>query len=415
MRSNRGLIYIPKSITEDTNLYYSMSPTTPNRLPEKSGVPRGFILNWQSSKAQGAKPLIRRPITACEACRAAKVKCNAKSDCQRCRNRGIKCLYTSANGSSESRLQSRLQRRSGSPTSLELEQPLGSSDISQERSIESSIDMEIDPTDISIPNNSTLNLEDLATWSQEMGEQFPWLTTDSGFDHTALHSTNLDAPDWNLTQLSPTYPSYQYPAQTTSESYNGVLEMPSGNLTSKNISNHAPPPHKEKARIICQCRSQLTLFIPKITSVMEESPTPKLDSVFKATREVIQSCQDMIDCTSCQLSCSDLMCLLVVFQHTDACFTHISKVDLTHATTVSIGGYEVSITDDIRPRQMLVMDLGRQANTLLDSITAVEETLAASPCAANRLNEVNSEFLKNVKDAFRANLQAVTDSVNRAT
>lgn len=109
------------------------------------------------------------------------------------------------------------------------------------------------------------------------------------------------------------------------------------------------------------------------------------------------------------------MCLLVVFQHTDACFTHISKADLTHATTISIGDYEVSITNDIRPRQMLVMDLGRQANTLLDSIAAVERGLAASPCAANRLNKVNSEFLKNVKDAFRANLQAVTDSVNGMT
>ncbi|TGO66321.1 hypothetical protein BOTNAR_0063g00020 [Botryotinia narcissicola] len=368
-----------------------MSPTTPNRLPDKSGVPRGLILNWQSSRAQSAKPLIRRPITACEACRAAKVKCNAKSDCQRCRNRGNKCVYASANGSSESRLQSRLQRRSRSPASLELEQPLDSNDISQERSIESSMDFESDTTDMSIPNNAK-----------------------SSFDNTALHSTNLDAPDWDLTQLSPTYPSYQYTTPTTSESYNGALEMSSGKSTTKSSSNHAPP-QKEKAPITCQCRSRLTLFIPKITSVMEESPTPRLDNVFKATREVIQSCQDMIDCTSCQLSCSDLMCLLVVFQHTDACFTHISKVDLTHATTVSIGGYEVSITNDIRPRQMLVMDLGRQANTLLDSITAVEETLAASPCAANRLNEVNSEFLKNVKDAFRANLQAVTDSVNRAT
>ncbi|KAF7954960.1 uncharacterized protein EAE97_000219 [Botrytis byssoidea] len=327
---------------------------------------------------------------------------------------GIKCVYASANGSSESRLQSRLQRRSGSPESLELEQPLGSNDISQERSIESSMDLESDTTDMSIPNNASLNLEDLAPWSQEMGEQFPWLTTDSSFDNTALHSTNLDAADWNLTQLSPTYPSYQYTTPTTSESYNGALEMSSGKSTTKSSSNHAPS-HKEKAPITCQCRSRLTLFIPKITSVMEESPTPRLDNVFKATREVIQSCQNMIDCTSCQLSCSDLMCLLVVFQHTDACFTHISKVDLTDATTVSIGGYEVSITNDIRPRQMLDMDLGRQANMLLDSITAVEETLAASPFAANRLNEVNSEFLKNVKDAFRANLQAVTDSVNKVT
>ena len=169
-------------ITEDARLYYSMSPTTPNRLPDKSGVPRSFILNWQSSKAQGAKPLIRRPITACEACRSAKVKCNAKSDCQRCRSREIKCVYKSANGSSEPRLHSRLQSRSGSPTSLELEQPVGSSDISQERSIESSTYLEIDTTDISIPNNSSLNLENLAKWSQEMGEQFSWLNTDSGFD-----------------------------------------------------------------------------------------------------------------------------------------------------------------------------------------------------------------------------------------
>ncbi|KAM0173098.1 hypothetical protein ACHAPF_007013 [Botrytis cinerea] len=362
-----------------------MSPTTPNRLPDKSGVPRSFILNWQSSKDQAAKTLIRRPITACETCRSAKVKCNAKSDCQRCRNREIKCVYKSANGSSEPRLHSRLQRRSGSPTSLELEQPVGSSDISQERSIESSTYLEIDTTDISIPNNSSLNLENLAKWSQEMGEQFSWLNTDSGFDNTALPSKNLDAPDWNLAQVSPTYPSFQCPTQTTSKSYNGALEISDGKLTTKSSSNHAPP-HKDKAPITCQGRSRLTLFIPKITSVMEESPTPNLDNVLKATRE-----------------------------HTNACFTHISKVDLTHATTVSIGGYEFSITNDIRPRQMLVMDLGRQANTLLDSTTAVEETLAASPCAANRLNEVNSEFLKNVKDAFRADLQAVTDSVNRAT
>lgn len=121
----------------------------------------------------------------------------------------------------------------------------------------------------------------------------------------------------------------------------------------------------------------------------------------------------MIDCTGCQLSCADLICVLVVFQHTDACFAYIAEADLTHPVTVSIGHYEVSITNDIKPRQILVMDLGRQANTLLDSITSVEQGLTASPCPATRLNEANGEYLKKVKDAFRTNLRSVTDSVSR--
>jgi hypothetical protein len=148
---------------------------------------------------------------------------------------------------------------------------------------------------------------------------------------------------------------------------------------------------------------------------MEEKPSPKLDEVFKVTREAIQSCQDMIDCTRCQISCSDLITILVVFQHTDACFAHIAKVDLAHAVTVSIGEYKVTITNDIKPRQMLVMDLGRQANTLLDSIASVERGLASEPCPATRLNEANGEYLKKVRDACRTNLQSAIDSVCAVT
>lgn len=73
-----------------------MSPTRKARSSRKDEIPRGFLLNWQPSGTQDGKPLalIRRPATACEACRAAKVKCSGQLDCDRCTNRGTPCRYT---------------------------------------------------------------------------------------------------------------------------------------------------------------------------------------------------------------------------------------------------------------------------------------------------------------------------------
>ncbi|PQE17101.1 hypothetical protein CJF30_00003814 [Rutstroemia sp. NJR-2017a BBW] len=381
-----------------------MSPTMPNRPPNKSRIPRGFILNWQSSKNQGATPLIRRPITACEACRAAKVKCNAQKDCQRCSNRGIECVYVAPSNSSDAKS----QQHGRSP-------PRSRQSSAHEFSPDIPTDLEINGPDLSMPDGMELDLGELAAWPQEVTEQFPWLTPDLNFQNTTLRSpTHLDPAGWDFSQLSSAYPPFQYPTPASSETYNGLHESPNGNFTAKTSSNNHSS-QKELTFDNCQCRSRLSLYIPKITFIMEEKPAPKLDEVFKVTRAVIQSCQDMIDCTRCQITCSDLLCILVVFQHTDACFGHIAKADLSHPVTISIGQYKVTVTNDTTPRQMLVMDLGRQANTLLDSIASVEQRLSSSPCAANRLNEANGEYLRKVKDAFRTNLQLVIDSVDAAT
>jgi hypothetical protein len=71
-----------------------MSPSQSARASRKREIPRNFILNWQCPGTQGAKPLVRRPMTACEACRIAKVKCNGQQECDRCNSRGIYCRYT---------------------------------------------------------------------------------------------------------------------------------------------------------------------------------------------------------------------------------------------------------------------------------------------------------------------------------
>lgn len=59
----------------------------------KGRIPGTLVLNWQSPEAQHGKTLTRRPMTACEACRTAKVKCDAQRECGRCKARGLRCRY----------------------------------------------------------------------------------------------------------------------------------------------------------------------------------------------------------------------------------------------------------------------------------------------------------------------------------
>ncbi|KAM3512509.1 hypothetical protein MY11210_003852 [Beauveria gryllotalpidicola] len=55
-------------------------------------IPDDFMVRWQGSKIRGTKA-VRRPTTACQACRASKVKCEGKQRCRRCISRGIACVY----------------------------------------------------------------------------------------------------------------------------------------------------------------------------------------------------------------------------------------------------------------------------------------------------------------------------------
>lgn len=58
------------------------------------------MTSWQSSKNGGAAPLSRRPPTACNACRASKVKCDGQQKCKRCKSRGTTCSYSSPQATS---------------------------------------------------------------------------------------------------------------------------------------------------------------------------------------------------------------------------------------------------------------------------------------------------------------------------
>lgn len=67
----------------------------PNRTARPGSIPENLIVNWRpSNHRDGAKPLLRRPVTACDACRTAKAKCSGKQGCHRCTARGLICTYT---------------------------------------------------------------------------------------------------------------------------------------------------------------------------------------------------------------------------------------------------------------------------------------------------------------------------------
>lgn len=72
-----------------------MPPNRSSRTSRKGGIPSDFVSSWQNSASQGpSKPRARRPLTACEACRATKVKCSAQQPCDRCVAQGSVCKYS---------------------------------------------------------------------------------------------------------------------------------------------------------------------------------------------------------------------------------------------------------------------------------------------------------------------------------
>ena len=156
------------------------------------------------------------------------------------------------------------------------------------------------------------------------------------------------------------------------------------------------------------------LSIPLVNNAMQEEPEPRLDRVFQATEDVIRSCQDMIDCASCQVSCTDLICILAVFQQTSTCFDYIARVDpVAGAFKVSVGKYKVSIANDVSVRRMLVMDLVKSANTILDSSNSLVQNMFPSQFSMLcRLSRTNLDYLQQVIKTFKAFLRSIAESLD---
>jgi hypothetical protein len=143
-------------------------------------------------------------------------------------------------------------------------------------------------------------------------------------------------------------------------------------------------PHSDSETLLsgsnmsCQCRSLLISHIPELECNIQERPSPRLDRMLKVTEDVIGSCQAAVSCSQCQLGPVDLVFIVTIFQQTAACFNHIIKSGLDGAMKVGLGDYEVSLIDGGIFKRMLVVNLVKQANKLLDTLGTLSQNFLTS-------------------------------------
>jgi len=140
----------------------------------------------------------------------------------------------------------------------------------------------------------------------------------------------------------------------------------------------------------------------------------QLDEVVKGTRKVVEGFQDIVDCTGCKITCTDLICIMAAFQQTDTCFEYIVKADLDSAIKMSLGGYEVPINDP-KLRGMIVMTLIHQAISVLDAISSKGQRMIQMLCTPSPLAQINIGYLETVIGDFRNVLRRVADLADKAT
>lgn len=160
-------------------------PLTPQqrRKSRNKEIPLNLIQTWQCPGSEGPRPVIRRPITACDACRAAKVKCTGlQNACDRCTGRGLPCKYTTPSTSSCSTASSASPPNTSSSTSSNHRSPataatsISGSNPSDNMSMEWALDT-ANPRTLDEPPRHEFSAT--VDWSKEMSDQLvDWSTLD---------------------------------------------------------------------------------------------------------------------------------------------------------------------------------------------------------------------------------------------
>lgn len=366
-----------------------MSASRPARGLRKAGIPRNYMTKWQSVGLRAARPLVRRPMTACVSCRAAKVKCDGQPACGRCTGRGVPCNYTTT--------------ADGDDPSPGPVLDLDSAALEPTHAAHAADPEPLDPA-----------FDTMADWALDapaprLGD-LDWGTLDPAalpaLDVDVFTFPDVSMPDSATARGSP--PVRTSGESTASRSSTGTTGTTT--ITTPDSAGGSSLPKQLFAAARCQCREQLAALIPKVAGAMRDR---HLDDVFKATGDVLRGCQDVVECSACRISCTDLICIMSVFQHTDACFEYIAHADLDGALTMTFGGCEVPINDP-KLRAMLVMNLIQEATTVLDAIGTKGQTMLRNLCPPGPLAQANIGYLDTVIRDFRAVLRRVADAVDKS-
>ncbi|KAL4974563.1 hypothetical protein BDW66DRAFT_82119 [Aspergillus desertorum] len=384
-------------------------PLTPQqrRKSRNKEIPLNLIQTWQCPGSEGTRPVVRRPITACDACRSAKVKCTGlQNACDRCTGRGLPCKYTTPSSSSRSTASSASppNTSSSSMSSNHQSPTTAATSISRSNSSDGmAMEWVLDSADpLSLDGVPGHDFSTTVDWAKEISNQpVDWSTLDFSQNTIDLDSLGAGAMD----VFTPPTQTTPLPEQASTATVNPVsVSILDASLPS--------PPLQE----CCQCRANLMAQVPQVKAAMQRKPRPQLDRIFKVTGNVLYACRDLVGCQTCQINYADLVCVMAVLQQTEACFEHIAKEGLsTSAIRVSVGEYEVPIGNEVKLGHILVMDLVAQANCLLKLLRKRSQSLVeAQPAAQSRLAQLNMEYLQEVVKSFGQTLHTIADSLDGA-
>ncbi|KAL4966534.1 Zn(II)2Cys6 transcription factor domain-containing protein [Aspergillus stella-maris] len=381
-------------------------PPSQIRRSRKDEIPSHLVQSWQASDRHGAKTAVRRPVTACDTCRSAKVRCKGRhNSCDRCITKGIQCRFSSL----PSRIPDILDDSSTGSLSntvvpIDASSPVlnGTNNMLAVGELGGLGMPDLNAPLIEQPPSTTM-----VDWSRGIPSQlFDWPSLDWS-EYTIDPTLGLQSNDLGLSQPSIEHASHGESSSNTSS-------------TVDNSSKLSCASQSRQAEDTCQCRADLMAQVPKVKDAMEK-PSPQLDQILNVTFKVLFVCRNLIVCTKCQISYADLVCVVAVLQQTETGLEHIAEQGLNNdyissTIKISMGDYDVPFGNQATLRHALVMDLVATANCLLDKLRLRSEALAekesqSASTAQSRLTRINMNYLQEVVKSFESTLRSIASSL----
>lgn len=387
-------------------------------------IPDNLMVKWQSGQSRGNKAA-RRPKTACQTCRASKVRCDGKPRCSHCTLRGVACIYNrpksviaaGANGTLQNSNQQAQQQSTAADgryvvawpappppsawmageTTRRVANPDSSDNgmvLSPNASLSGGRTAYQDTPELNDMilqmNGESTTTEPTAVYEAQPPEFHMPLDLASSFDMTSSTS----APDYNTAALSSTCPSSDTESSGHSSTIGPVSSSSSSNSPSGGVFFSAH----------CVCRDKLSHSVGDINSAMADNT---MHDIFHVTSEFMRSCRGILDCRLCTVQCADLVCLLSLVQQTGSCFHYVAATDpRQQSIELRFAGAVVRVTDP-RMRLMAVTHLVQQAVDVLDAMGDRGRAMLQALSPPTPLALTNIGYLENTIGEFKGTLDRV--------
>ncbi|ATY60727.1 Fungal transcriptional regulatory [Cordyceps militaris] len=388
-------------------------------MSRAADIPDNLMGKWQSDQNRSTRAP-RRPMTACQTCRASKVKCDGKQRCRHCTLRGVACVYTNSRNTTA--------RASGAVRKC--------SPKAHMSAVPDDAHQHMWPAPL--PTANTREMHGVENAGRMAWNRAPFLSSDQNIYlhvhenpvsmESRLHSGlgimepladyNALLPDSDLQldfscsinrrcsiAISDCTADALYSMHQTSDAESA------GHTNTTRPSSSGPPSQSPSDGVFfsahCPCREALSRSVGEINDALLSHKTTS--DIFHVTSAFLHTCRGVLDCSLCTLHGADLVCLVSCLQQTASCFHYMAATtDPKHEAVLRLrlADTVVPVTDP-RMRLMAMTTLVQHAVYILDAIGHSARCIlhASSPPTPLVMSHVG--YLENTIGDFRTTLDYV--------